>query len=76
MEPDTKGNVLDIEVGCIVRNTKDDQKNKFPGFDSFRCENAAVHDHQVCPPAQVLQNHIGGGPSDLQRNHGNTRRPR
>ena len=73
MEQDTKGNVLDIEVGCIIRNTNNDKTNKFPGFHAFRCENAAVHDNKVCPPAEVLQNNTGGGSSTSQTSYGNRR---
>ena len=75
MEQDTKGNVLDIEVGRIIRNKNNDKTNKFPGSHAFRCENAAVHDNKVCPAAQVLQNYTRGGPGNLQRNHGNTGMP-
>ena len=74
MEPDTKGNVLDIEVSCISKNKF--VKKLFPDFEPFRCKNAAVHDNQVCPSAQVLQNNLGGRPNTLQRNHGNRRQRR
>ena len=37
MEPEAKGNVLDIEVGWIVRSAKNDKTTKFPGFDPVRC---------------------------------------